>query len=112
MCPDDDSRLITNPRLVAIQAVKEQATTSRGRLAEATSTSGTAADKVADGLTEDVWTSPVADDYRTKISDRVSDTGTAIEDIVRELTDAENEIYDDQMDMVTDDSPEARWPSS
>ena len=54
MCPDDDSRLITNPRLLAIQAVKGQATTSRGRLAEATSTSGTAADKVADGLTKDL----------------------------------------------------------
>lgn len=112
MCPSDDSGNVNNPKLLAIQAVKEQATTSQGRLGGLVSSAETTSDQIDEGLTEAVWTSPVADDYRTKISEKVSASDTVMQNIISALADAENTIIDSGMEMVPRDSAEARWPNS
>ncbi|WP_156966727.1 hypothetical protein [Actinomyces israelii] len=105
---------IDNPKLVAIRAIKSQATTSQSNLGSWTpkSSASTKAGTIDDGLTEDVWTSPVADDYRTKITAVVSGTDSAFTSIVSALTNAENEIVDADLEYVDSDSEEAKWPNS
>ena len=55
--------------------------------------------------------SPVADDYRTKISTAVSDTDAALASIAADLTSAENAIINDGLEKVDPDSEEAKWPN-
>ncbi|BDA63224.1 hypothetical protein MANAM107_00580 [Actinomyces capricornis] len=61
-------------------------------------------------MTEAVWTSPVADDYRTKISEKVGASDAAIQSIISDLTSAEDDIVESRMEKVPRDSAEARWP--
>lgn len=110
--------MIENPKLTAILAVKSQVQSSQTNLgawtagSEPGANAGVTVDAVDDGLTEDVWTSPVADDYRTKISTQVSGIDSIASALVQDLTHAENTIYNDGLEYVEPDSPEARWPSS
>lgn len=113
----DDTVMVSNPKLEAIQAVKDQAQTSQTSLREwaPASTTGYAAEhgETFDaGLSEDVWTSPVADDYRTSIDAADSRAEEIITGIVSDLTDAENAIYDAGQDRVPEDSALARWPNT
>ncbi|MDU0347557.1 hypothetical protein [Actinomyces sp. MRS3W] len=113
---DGDTRMVDNPKLAAIQAVKSRATTAQTSLASwtPTSTTGTTTQSTGSfdaGLTEDVWTSPVGDSYRGKISAADSNAEDALEDIVSDLTAAENAIFDAGEDMVPADSDLAKWPS-
>lgn len=51
--------------------------------------------------------------YRcTKISTQVSGIDSIASALVQDLTHAENTIYNDGLEYVEPDSPEARWPSS
>ena len=105
--------MVDNPKLVAIRAIKSQVGTSQSNLGAWTPTSSasTGASTIDDGLTEDVWTSPVADDYRTKISTAVSNTDAALTSIAANLTSAENEIIEAGLEDVDPDSEEAKWPN-
>lgn len=106
---------VDNPKLLAIQAIKTQATTSASNVSSWTPASapgGAQTTSIDAGLTDEVWTSPVADDYRSKISIASSSCNTAMSAVVSALTSAENEIYDAGLDRVPADSPEARWPDS
>ena len=58
-----------------------------------------------------MWTSPVADDYRTKISTAVSNTDAALTSIAADLTSAENEIIEAGLEDVDPDSEETKWPN-
>ncbi|PHP53587.1 hypothetical protein [Actinomyces ruminis] len=112
---DDDVRMVPNRKLEAIQAVKEHAQGSRLRLdswepASTTDSTSQHSGTFDAGLNDEVWTSPVADDYRTKIDAADSGTYEAIGDIVSGLTDAANAFYDAGLDMVPEDSALARWP--
>ncbi|SDM66056.1 hypothetical protein [Actinomyces ruminicola] len=116
-----DAVMVNNPKLEAIQDVKEQATRSRSGLADWTpppdltrypQVTGYLGIPQALGLSEDVWTSPVADDYRTAIDSAHSGAEEAISQIVTDLTDAENAIYDAGQDRVPEDSPLASWPNT
>ena len=125
---DDSARMVDNPKLLAIHDVKDQATISQTSLASWTPTSQTSlpswiptstTDVSAQpgasfnaGLTEDVWTSPVADDYRTKIGLADSGAEEALARIVSDLTDAENAIYNAGEDKVSADSDLAKWPNT
>ena len=104
---------IDNPKLVAIRNIKSQVSTSQTNLGSWTpkSSASTNASTIDDGLTKDVWTSPVADDYRTKISTAVSDTDAALASIAADLTSAENAIINDGLEKVDPDSEEAKWPN-
>ena len=104
---------IDNPKLVAIRNIKSQVDTSQANLGAwiPKSSASTNASTIDDGLTEDVWTSPRADDYRTKISTAVSDTDAALASIAADLTSAENEIIDAGLEKVDPDSEEAKWPN-
>lgn len=112
MCPDteDSSDTVPNPKLEAIRNIKETATASQNHLAGLSSSAGTTADQIDEGLTEAVWTSPVADDYRTKISEKVGASDAAIQSIISDLTSAEDDIVESRMEKVPRDSAEARWP--
>lgn len=107
---------VDNPKLLAIQAVKAQATMSQTNLGAwvpaCQADSSTPATTIDAGLTDDVWTSPVADDYRARISAATSGCDLAMSNIVSALTSAENEIYDAGLEKVPADSEEAKWPGS
>ncbi|NDR54403.1 hypothetical protein [Actinomyces sp. 565] len=114
---DVDVRMVPNRKLEAIQEIKSYAVGSRHRLdaQEFTSTTDSAthnSETFDAGLSDEVWTSPVADDYRTKIDAADSGAYDAIGDIVSDLTDAENAFYDAGLDVVPEDSALAVWPSS
>ncbi|MDO4901194.1 hypothetical protein [Actinomyces sp.] len=114
---DADAVMVNNPKLEAIQEVKAQAQTSQSNLREwaPASTTGSAAqysETFDAGLSDEVWTSPVADDYRTKIDAADSKADGIIEGIISDLTDAENAIYDAGQDRVPQDSPLANWPNT
>ena len=104
---------IDNPKLVAIRNIQSQVDISQSNLKywSPTSSASTDATTIDDGLTEDVWTSPVADDYRTKISTAVSDTDAALASIAADLTSSENAIINDGLEKVDPDSEEAKWPN-
>ncbi|RAX18869.1 MULTISPECIES: hypothetical protein [unclassified Actinomyces] len=112
---DDDVRMAPNRKLEAIREVKHYAQGSRYRLdawepASTTDSTSQHSETFDAGLNENVWTSPVADDYRTDIDTADSGAYDAIGDIVSDLTDAENAFYDAGLDMVPEDSALARWP--
>ncbi|MDU0347869.1 hypothetical protein [Actinomyces sp. MRS3W] len=118
---DAGTDLVDNPKLEAIQNVKEQATRSQSGLAEWTPPptteggvriTGSLAIPQSLGLSEDVWTSPVADDYRTAIDSAQTGAEEAISQIVTDLTDAENTIYNAGQDQVPSDSEQAKWPNT
>ena len=104
---------IDNPKLVAIRNIQSQVSASQSNLGSwaPTSSASTGASTIDDRLTEDVWTSPVADDYRTKISTAVSNTDAALTSIAADLTSAENEIVEAGLEDVDPDSEEAKWPN-
>lgn len=111
----DDTRMVPNRKLEAIREVKHYAQGSRYRLdawepASTTDSTTQNSETFDAGLNENVWTSPVADDYRTSIDTADSGAYDAIGDIVSDLTDAENAFYDAGLDMVPEDSALARWP--
>ncbi|WP_168709449.1 hypothetical protein [Actinomyces procaprae] len=113
----EDIPMVPNRKLEAIQAVLEYAQGSRLRLDswEPTPTTGTTtqySDTFDAGLSEDVWTSPVADDYRTSVDTADSGAYDAIADIVSDLTDAENAFYDAGQERVPEGSALARWPNT
>ncbi|PHP51314.1 hypothetical protein [Actinomyces ruminis] len=104
-----------NRKLEAIQAVKEYAQGSRYRLdaqepAPTTGTTTQNSETFNTGLSENVWTSPVADNYRTSIDTADSGAYEAIGDIVSDLTDAENAFYDAGQETVPEGPALARWP--
>ncbi|SHE25048.1 hypothetical protein [Actinomyces glycerinitolerans] len=112
---DDDVRMVPNRKLEAIREVKHYAQGSRPRLdawepASTTASTTQNSETFNAGLNDEVWTSPVADDYRTSIDAADSGAYEAIGDIVSDLTDAENAFYDAGLDMVPEDSALARWP--
>lgn len=114
---DDGARMVDNPKLLAIQSIKTQATTSQNNLANwaPTSTTGFGTQPGPSfnaGLTEDVWTSPIADDYRTSIGSVESGAEEALNSIVSDLTDAENAIYNAGEDRVPANSDMATWPNT
>lgn len=113
MIPDteDSSDTVPNPKLEAIRNIKETATNSERNLKGLSSSAGTTADQIDEGLTEAVWTSPAANGYRTKISGAVGNSDSAIQSIISALTSAETDIVDNGMTKVPRDSEEARWPN-
>ncbi|SHE24485.1 hypothetical protein [Actinomyces glycerinitolerans] len=117
----DSTLMVNNPKLEAIQDVKEQATRSQSGLAEWTpppttqggvQITGYLGIPQSLGLSDDVWTSPLADDYRTAIDSAQTGAEEAISQIVNDLTDAENAIYNAGQDQVPADSEQARWPNT
>lgn len=94
--PDDGTtgkRQIRNPKLEAIDAVENRVTLSQSNLSLWSSpSSGATIDTVDDGLTEEVWPSPMANDYREKISTRVSAVDTLLSTLTQEITSAKNAI--------------------
>lgn len=114
---DDSTGMVDNPKLLAIQSIKTQATTSQNNLTNwaPTSTTGVGTqpgESFNAGLTENVWTSPAADEYRTKIGLAESGAEEALNSIVSDLTDAENAIYNAGEDRVPTDSNMATWPNT
>lgn len=114
---DDDSgdRLVENKKLRAIQNVKSQVTTSQGSLAQwSTSESsgvggGGSVDSLSGGLRDDVWNSPAADEFSTKISESVNATDTLLADILTTLNDAEYQQKKEPGEKVEPDSQEVNW---
>ncbi|MCR2051511.1 hypothetical protein NSA19_01295 [Actinomyces bowdenii] len=102
---------VRNPKLVAIEAVEERVTRSKTNLSMwSSSSSGATVDTVDDGLTEEVWSSPVANDYRSKISTRIGAVDTLLSTLTQDITSAKNAIIYSGLEYVDKDSPEAQWP--
>ncbi|BDA64616.1 hypothetical protein [Actinomyces capricornis] len=98
---------------MAIEAVEDRVTLSRTNLSLwSSSSSGAISDTVDDGLAEEVWSSPVADDYRSKISTRVGAVDTILSTLTQDITSAKNAIIYSGLEYVDKDSPEAQWPRS
>ena len=110
----DGERKPRNPKLVAIEAIQTSVTNHRNNHANwhPSSSASTTSDMIDDGLTEEVWSSPVADDYRGKISATVATSDTILEGLEQDLSSAANSIIDSGLEYVEPDSPESRWPNS
>lgn len=101
---------VRNPKLVAIEAVEGRVSLSQSNLSLWSPSSGVTSDTVDDGLTEEVWSSPAANDYREKISTRVGAVDTILSTLTQDITSAKNAIIDSDLENVDKDSPEAQWP--
>lgn len=103
---DDDQRMVDNPKRLAILAVDSTVTTCQTSLASS-KYSGVYGDQVDEGLTKEVWTSPVADTYRTSISNAVANADNSISAMHTALTSAAGSLEE----KVPADSSEALWPN-
>lgn len=128
---EDVAKLVPNLKLKAIRNIKSQAMNSQTSLSEwttsaqsiplAAGTSGSsvtiAGGKSIESLKtalsdNDIWDSPVAEDYSSRITFAIDSIGTVFDTIVTNLTDAENAQVASPGEEVEPDSPEAEWRAS
>lgn len=109
---DDDIVMVANKKLEAIENVKSRAQLAQTNMSSWGTGQGQYSATFDGGLSEHVWTSPRADEYRDKIDSTDSGAVEVLAQVVADLTAAENAIYDAGEDRVPEDSPMARWPRS
>jgi len=123
---------VPNRKLAAIRSIRKRADLSQINLAEWTTENqtipsavdpkkinptilvggATANDLANDGLNDEVWNSPAAENYRAEIAKAISDADTALSTIIAYLADAETYQIEYIGERVPPDSPEAVWDLS
>lgn len=98
--------MVDNPKRLAVLAVDATVTASQTGLA-GTQYSGVYGGQVHEGLTHEVWTSPVADSFRTRISEAIAKADGSVSSMHTALTNAAASLEE----KVPADSSEAKWPN-